>query len=172
MKTTLKEQTLNKQCFNALVKNILLQHTPIKTKQINKKNKGKKNQSSKVYTSNDWFTVGFCRGGKIRTCDLLLPKQARWPGYATPRGFFLWPLHFRSMLRREGDSNPRYSYPYDSLANCWFQPLTHLSGLSECLFFRAPLSKRDANIKQWFTIKQTASLLFPVFFLHHHLITW
>ena len=30
-------------------------------------------------------------------------------------------------LRREGDSNPRYSYPYDSLANCWFQPLTHLS---------------------------------------------
>ena len=29
--------------------------------------------------------------------------------------------------RRKGDSNPRYSYPYDSLANCWFQPLTHLS---------------------------------------------
>ncbi len=31
------------------------------------------------------------------------------------------------LLRRKGDSNPRYSYPYDSLANCWFQPLTHLS---------------------------------------------
>ena len=30
-------------------------------------------------------------------------------------------------LRRRGDSNPRYSYPYDSLANCWFKPLTHLS---------------------------------------------
>ena len=30
-------------------------------------------------------------------------------------------------LRRKGDSNPRYSYPYDSLANCWFKPLTHLS---------------------------------------------
>ncbi len=30
-------------------------------------------------------------------------------------------------LRREGDSNPRYPYEYDSLANCWFQPLTHLS---------------------------------------------
>ena len=29
--------------------------------------------------------------------------------------------------RREGDSNPRYSHPYGSLANCWFQPLTHLS---------------------------------------------
>ena len=30
-------------------------------------------------------------------------------------------------LRKEGDSNPRYGYPYDSLANCWFQPLTHPS---------------------------------------------
>ena len=30
-------------------------------------------------------------------------------------------------LRKRGDSNPRYSYPYDSLANCWFQPLTHPS---------------------------------------------
>ena len=29
--------------------------------------------------------------------------------------------------RREGDSNPRYSFPYGSLANCWYQPLTHLS---------------------------------------------
>jgi hypothetical protein len=31
------------------------------------------------------------------------------------------------VVRREGDSNPRYSYPYGSLANCWFKPLTHLS---------------------------------------------
>ena len=31
------------------------------------------------------------------------------------------------ILRKRGDSNPRYSYPYDSLANCWFQPLTHPS---------------------------------------------
>jgi hypothetical protein len=30
-------------------------------------------------------------------------------------------------LRREGDSNPRYGYPYGSLANCWFKPLTHRS---------------------------------------------
>jgi hypothetical protein len=30
-------------------------------------------------------------------------------------------------LRREGDSNPRYSHPYGSLANYWFKPLTHLS---------------------------------------------
>ena len=26
-----------------------------------------------------------CRGGRIRTCDLLVPNQARWPDYATPR---------------------------------------------------------------------------------------
>ena len=30
-------------------------------------------------------------------------------------------------LRKRGDSNPRYSYPYVSLANWWFQPLTHTS---------------------------------------------
>ena len=30
--------------------------------------------------------------------------------------------------RRGGDLNPRYGFtPYDSLANCWFKPLTHLS---------------------------------------------
>ena len=32
-----------------------------------------------------------------------------------------------SPLRKEGDSNPRYGNPYGSLANCWFQPLTHPS---------------------------------------------
>ena len=29
--------------------------------------------------------------------------------------------------RKLGDSNPRYSYPYGSLANYWFQPLTQTS---------------------------------------------
>ena len=29
--------------------------------------------------------------------------------------------------RKLGDSNPRYGYPYGSLANCWFQPLTQTS---------------------------------------------
>ncbi len=29
--------------------------------------------------------------------------------------------------RKRGDSNPRYGYPYVSLANWWFQPLTHTS---------------------------------------------
>ena len=36
-----------------------------------------------------------------------------------------------SPLRKEGDSNPRYGYPHGSLANCWFQPLTHPSKKSE-----------------------------------------
>ena len=33
--------------------------------------------------------------------------------------------HHNQSTRWERDSNSRYSYPYDSLANCWFQPLTH-----------------------------------------------
>ena len=48
-------------------------------------------------------------------------------------------------LRREGDSNPRYSYPYDSLANCWFQPLTHLT---------KPLSVLRLQIYKTFFISQ------------------
>ena len=31
------------------------------------------------------------------------------------------------MVRKLGDSNPRYGNPYGSLANCWFQPLTQTS---------------------------------------------
>lgn len=32
--------------------------------------------------------------------------------------------------RSRGDLNPRYGFtPYDSLANCWFKPLTHCSRL-------------------------------------------
>ena len=58
-------------------------------------------------------------------------------------------LGFSKTLRKEGDSNPRYGYPYDSLANCWFQPLTHPSprlsvirhALSEMLFFRKRLQR-------------------------------
>ncbi len=34
---------------------------------------------------------------------------------------------FNSFWRKEGDSNPRYPYEYVSLANWWFQPLTHPS---------------------------------------------
>ena len=34
---------------------------------------------------------------------------------------------YKIWLRKEGDSNPRYGDPYVSLANWWFQPLTHPS---------------------------------------------
>ena len=43
------------------------------------------------------------------------------------------------LKRREGDSNPRYGYPHDSLANCWFQPLTHLT------LMKAKTQKRECK---------------------------
>ena len=49
-----------------------------------------------------------------------------------------------SVLRRKGDSNPRYSYPYDSLANCWFKPLTHLS-LQKLKTLRSPTVSLKAH---------------------------
>ena len=40
-----------------------------------------------------------------------------------------FPFSFREAeLAERGDLNPRYRFTlYDSLANCWFKPLTHLS---------------------------------------------
>ena len=35
--------------------------------------------------------------------------------------------HLNGSWRRRRDSNPRYSFPYGTLAMCWFQPLTHSS---------------------------------------------
>ena len=54
---------------------------------------------------------------------LELPKQMRYRTALRPEN------ELQNWWRREGDSNPRYSNPYDSLANCWFQPLTHLSSM-------------------------------------------
>ena len=45
-------------------------------------------------------------------------------------------LRWKNLLitsRKRGDSNPRYGNPYVSLANWWFQPLTHTSLM--CLAF-------------------------------------
>ena len=67
--------------------------------------------------------------------------------------------------RREGDSNPRYSFPYDSLANCWFQPLTHLSVLSREMI-RANLWniswKCGCKYNAFFSFSKYSSLIFPV----------
>ena len=61
-------------------------------------------------------------------------------------------------LRKGRDSNSWYGYPYDSLANCWFQPLTHPSPrlsvlghvMSEMLFF----SKAAAKVLQKMQIRK------------------
>ena len=60
------------------------------------------------------------------------PKPGTLPDCAIPRKY----------QRREGDSNPRYSYPYVSLANWWFQPLTHPSfEVMMPIFFSSPKLK-------------------------------
>ena len=89
----------------------------------------------------------FRRDGRIRTYDLLLPKQARYRATLHPElGIFFFYFPFSKGLQRNGfkliipfifanfyflrrgrDSNPRYRYQYDSLANCSFRPLRHLS---------------------------------------------
>ena len=40
----------------------------------------------------------------------------------------------KARWRRRRDSNPRYRiYQYDGLANRWFQPLTHVSGIAAAM---------------------------------------
>ncbi len=53
-----------------------------------------------------------------------------------------------STVRREGDSNPRYPYEYVSLANWWFQPLTHPSFRCETKFLHCcfPYSTHCLNV--------------------------
>ena len=79
--------------------------------------------SNKKKQSLSWLSI--CRGDRIRTCDPLLPKQMRYRTALRPEN------ELQNWWRREGDSNPRYSIPYDSLANCWCQPLTHLSNCAD-----------------------------------------
>ncbi len=73
--------------------------------------------------------VGFepttpCSQSRYANRTALHPEQTIRPKY---RGF----------SRRGGDSNPRYQLTrYGSLANCWFQPLTHLSNTAPT-FWRA-----------------------------------
>jgi hypothetical protein len=44
------------------------------------------------------------------------------------KGYLRWKISSVFKARKKGDSNPRYPYEYVSLANWWFQPLTHPSG--------------------------------------------
>ena len=55
---------------------------------------------------------------------------------------------FLKRWRKEGDSNPRYPFEYVSLANWWFQPLTHPSRDGTVVERR--FSKRSAKIRRIF----------------------
>ena len=55
---------------------------------------------------------------------------------------------FLKRWRKEGDSNPRYPFEYVSLANWWFQPLTHPSRDGAVVEQR--FSKRSAKISRIF----------------------
>lgn len=67
---------------------------------------------------------------KVKRCTLRQTQgDKKTPTNSIICGNYL--LVVRLIQRREGDSNPRYSIPYDSLANCWFQPLTHLSNCAD-----------------------------------------
>src|SRR3712207_868138 len=57
-------------------------------------------------------------------------------------------LNISICQRKEGDSNPRYGNPYGSLANCWFQPLTH------------PSSKAFVLAEHYFLMRCKGSSLF------------
>ena len=59
------------------------------------------------------------------------------------------PARARPFLRRGRDSNPRYPYSrYAGLANRWFQPLTHLSGISNQQTSDVALNIRIAKLKE------------------------
>ena len=66
-------------------------------------------------TSEGW--VGRCKGYKTQIAPLGCPNSAILLNLSN------------LLLRKLGDSNPRYGYPYVSLANWWFQPLTQTSFL-------------------------------------------
>ena len=65
--------------------------------------------------------------------------------------------------RRRRDSNPRYRiYQYDGLANRWFQPLTHVSGLQRRAgsldFEPNAVNARDGHeaMKETFSVSERA----------------
>ena len=98
----------------------------------------------------DFFIISVFGGGFLRNPQSLptasLQKNTM-RSHSSKLGFG----YMVFFLRKEGDSNPRYGYPYDSLANCWFQPLTH------------PSPRRSANrqfrLKYAFLSKAAAKVL-------------
>ena len=63
----------------------------------------------------------------LRLLSPFWQKNAYW---GLPSFHSGYPAFLQKKWRRGRDSNPRYGYPYDSLANCCFRPLSHLSAVA------------------------------------------
>ena len=85
--------------------------------------KNKKTTKSMICGLSFGFGSQFCRGGRTRTDDLLVPNQAYYQLYYTPINLLI-PF---CCAERGGFEPPVQNDPYVGLANRWFQPLTHLS---------------------------------------------
>ena len=72
---------------------------------------------------------------------MVMPYHLHMPSYFLET-FTEYP-DLADVLRKLGDSNPRYGYPYVSLANWWFQPLTQTSFL-----FRGVISQTRCKDKR------------------------
>jgi hypothetical protein len=103
-----------------------------------------KNESSRLAASSGW------QDSNLRPPA---PKAGAMTGLRYTPNF---------VQRRERDSNPRYRFQYVSLANWWFQPLTHLS----------VSPKRFANIDLFYGPAKLPSYIFLEFFLHLGLRFW
>jgi len=69
----------------------------------------------------------FSREDRIRTCDPLVPNQMRYRPALLPEPHIGIAANFFFSAVREGfEPSVRFN-PYDSLANYWFRPLTHLT---------------------------------------------
>lgn len=71
----------------------------------------------------------FSREDRIRTCDHLVPNQVRYRPALLPE------VCLNLFAVREGFEPSVQFNPYGSLANYWFEPLTHLT------FVRFPFRK-------------------------------
>ena len=64
------------------------------------------------------------------------------------RRLMLYPVELPNQNAERGGFEPPVQFnPYDSLANCWFQPLTHLSLTLKIPHFSETTFKRSANLK-------------------------
>ena len=97
------------------------------------------------------LSKALCRDGKIRTCDLLVPNQARYRATLHPELLtYISPFSFNASIYSIGNDvillrtfaervgvEPTVQFnPYDDLANRSFRPLRHLSETCPFTFVR------------------------------------